>query len=140
MENFHYNELIDKIVKEHFKVDPESITKVNMKSNLILSVEGEQTPREIPIKELDSIVLNGCRLCEDLTSELADISMGAIGSQRGWNTVIIRTPKGKEAFEVVKELLEIKPLDLKLRDSLDFCAKRKRNQANKYREEVKPTL
>jgi coenzyme F420 hydrogenase subunit beta len=34
----------------------------------------------------------------DMTSELADISVGAFEPQEGWNTVIIRTPKGQQIF------------------------------------------
>jgi coenzyme F420 hydrogenase subunit beta len=38
-------------------------------------------------------------VCRDLTSLYADVSVGAIGSQPGWSTVIVRTSEGDKLFE-----------------------------------------
>ena len=56
-------------------------------------------------------------MCFDLTSESADISVGSIGSPGGWNTVLIRTQKGKELYEELlkndliesKDIKDVKP-------------------------------
>lgn len=37
-----------------------------------------------------------CQFCTDLTAELSDISVGSIGSSKGWRTVIVRTEIGDE--------------------------------------------
>ena len=54
----------------------------------------------IPTKELGSCVRDTCRLCEDFTAQLADISAGSVGSPRRWTTLIIRTEVGKELVDV----------------------------------------
>ena len=52
----------------------------------------------IPITEVKNFVLKHCLVCEDFTSELADISIGSDGSPEGWSTVIVRTLKGVKIF------------------------------------------
>ena len=53
---------------------------------------------DLPIDTVKSFSKAGCNYCLDMTSELADISVGAFEPQEGWNTVIIRTPKGQQLF------------------------------------------
>lgn len=40
-----------------------------------------------------------CQFCTDLTAELSDISIGSIGSSKGWRTVIVRTEIGNELLQ-----------------------------------------
>ncbi|MHA2060374.1 MAG: Coenzyme F420 hydrogenase/dehydrogenase, beta subunit C-terminal domain [Candidatus Ranarchaeia archaeon] len=129
MENFHHSNIIKEVLKEKMKLDPKKVVKVNMKKDFIVTVKGSEAPTKIPIRQLDPYVLKGCSLCEDLTSELADISIGAIGSEPGWNTVIIRNEKGKAVFDEIRDVLEVKPLLPKFRKTLDICSKRKRKHA-----------
>ena len=35
----------------------------------------------------------------DFTSELSDISVGSVGSEEGWSTIIVRTDKGLELLK-----------------------------------------
>jgi coenzyme F420 hydrogenase subunit beta len=55
--------------------------------------------------------LEGANL--DYTSELADISIGGVGSPAGRSTVLIRNEKGKDIFEGVieKGYVEAVPLE-----------------------------
>ncbi|MFX1465094.1 MAG: Coenzyme F420 hydrogenase/dehydrogenase, beta subunit C-terminal domain, partial [Promethearchaeota archaeon] len=70
-----------------------------------------------------------CHYCVDLTSELADISVGSIGSASGWSTTIVRTNTGDRIFEnAVKDgYLKIneKPINIELVEKL---SKRKRSR------------
>jgi glutamate synthase (NADPH/NADH) small chain len=59
---------------------------------------------EVPIKKIKKYGRFGCFFCDDLTSEQADISVGSIGSEIGWSTVIIRTKRGAEFFQKALEL------------------------------------
>ncbi|MHA2407619.1 MAG: Coenzyme F420 hydrogenase/dehydrogenase, beta subunit C-terminal domain, partial [Candidatus Ranarchaeia archaeon] len=129
MENFHYSNIIKEVITEKMKLNPSKVVKVNMKKDFIVYVKGAETPNKIPIGKLDPYVLKGCSLCEDLTSEFADISIGAIGSEPGWNTVLIRNEIGKAVFDEIKDVLDIKPLLPKFRKTLDVCSKRKRRHA-----------
>ncbi len=56
---------------------------------------------------------DGCKVCYDFAAELADISAGSIGSEKGWTTLIMRSDAGKELVdEAVKAgAIEIKKLD-----------------------------
>jgi len=71
----------------------------------------------VPLKEVQSYARNNCHFCEDLTSDYADISVGSIGSQGGWSTVITRSKEGENIYKAVikagliesKNLKEVKP-------------------------------
>ena len=67
----------------------------------------------IPIKEISHLARDDCEMCFDLTSESADISIGSIGSPPGWNTVLIRTERGKTLYNglISNKLIESKPLE-----------------------------
>ena len=41
----------------------------------------------------------GCVYCDDFTAKLADISVGSVGSDDGYSTVIVRSKKGKKLLE-----------------------------------------
>ena len=86
-------------------------TDINKGKFLIYTQSGEEL--SIPVKEVSHLARPDCGLCYDLTSECADISIGSIGSPSGWNTVLIRTPKGKELYdELVNEgLIETKKIE-----------------------------
>lgn len=64
-----------------------------------LEVTTDQGVKLIPVDKAREFIRPGCNYCLDMTSELADISVGALESEPGWNTVIIRTPGGRELFE-----------------------------------------
>jgi coenzyme F420 hydrogenase subunit beta len=53
----------------------------------------------IPLNVLDQCTRDTCSICEDASSQLADISAGSVGSPDGWTTVIIRTDVGKEFIQ-----------------------------------------
>jgi len=54
---------------------------------------------EIPLDEIRSLINPGCHTCLDMTSEFADVSVGAAEGFPGWNTVILRSKKGKILFD-----------------------------------------
>jgi len=68
---------------------------------------------EVPINELyDDAIREACFECSDYTASFADLSVGTVGSEDEWNTLIIRTQRGKEIFDLAVEegLLETKVL------------------------------
>jgi len=59
---------------------------------------------DFPLADLRPLVQKGCSLCEDMTAEWADISVGTVEGMEGWNTVIVRTRAGVELVtEAVKQ-------------------------------------
>ncbi len=65
----------------------------------------------IPTKELESCVRATCKICEDFTAQLADVSAGSSGSPEGYTSLIIRTKAGEELVSVSKKAIETKKLD-----------------------------
>ncbi|MFH0914301.1 MAG: Coenzyme F420 hydrogenase/dehydrogenase, beta subunit C-terminal domain [Chloroflexota bacterium] len=55
-----------------------------------------------PLQEVRKFVLPACGYCLDMTSELADISVGAVEGMEGWNTVIVRSDAGIQLIEMAR--------------------------------------
>ncbi|MHA1986772.1 MAG: Coenzyme F420 hydrogenase/dehydrogenase, beta subunit C-terminal domain [Promethearchaeota archaeon] len=116
MESFSYEDII-KLTKDQFKKDIKELTKMNIdKGKFIINLKsGEEL--NVPLKEVQSYARNNCHYCEDLTSDYADISVGSIGSQGGWSTVITRSKEGEKIYKAIikagliesKSLKEVKP-------------------------------
>lgn len=53
----------------------------------------------LPIEKVREFIRPGCTYCLDMTSELADISVGALEAAPGWNTVIVRSQRGAELLD-----------------------------------------
>ncbi|MEM1657586.1 MAG: Coenzyme F420 hydrogenase/dehydrogenase, beta subunit C-terminal domain [Candidatus Jordarchaeales archaeon] len=142
MENFGH-ETLREIVEGRLGVKIEEVTKCNIDKGkfFVRTKSGEE--RSIPVKEISELARHACHYCPDLSNELADISVGSIGSPKGWSTVIVRTEKGEEIFDgAVKEgYITVNPLPSDGMDLLQKLArgKRKRNleTLNKRAEERK---
>jgi coenzyme F420 hydrogenase subunit beta len=68
--------------------------------------------REISLDEIKPFVRPACRVCPDMTSEFADLSVGTVEGLDGWNTVIVRTDRGEALVDLAqkKNTLETRPL------------------------------
>ncbi|NLB87979.1 MAG: hypothetical protein GX790_01940 [Syntrophomonadaceae bacterium] len=64
-----------------------------------LKVTTKTQVKNLPFEEVRKYIRSGCKYCFDMTSELADISVGSFEISPGWNTVIIRTKTGQELFD-----------------------------------------
>jgi coenzyme F420 hydrogenase subunit beta len=97
-ESFDYAALVTGKLKTEKKIDPAQVKKLDVKGKLeILLTDGTVT--SVPMSELEACVRPGCHICTDLTSLMADISAGAVGSAPGSTTLVIRTPAGKNMVE-----------------------------------------
>lgn len=72
----------------------------------ITTNEGVKT---IPTEKVREYIRTGCRYCLDMTSELADISVGTFEGMGGWNTLIVRNTAGLDLLRraVEKGLLDV---------------------------------
>jgi coenzyme F420 hydrogenase subunit beta len=102
MESFPYEGIIQ-LAKEQFDKDINELTKMNIGGGkfIIRLKSGEEL--DVPLKEVQKYARDSCHYCEDLTSDYADFSVGSIGSQDGWSSVITRT---KEADDIYKEIVK----------------------------------
>jgi len=64
----------------------------------------------IKVREMRDAVLNGCNFCPDFAANLADISIGSVGSRDGFSSVVIRSEIGKAAWENAKVKCEIEEI------------------------------
>jgi coenzyme F420 hydrogenase subunit beta len=87
----------------------------------------------LPIAEVAEFAREACHYCVDLTSELADISVGSIGAASGWSTTVVRTNIGAKIFEnAVKEgYLKVseKPINMELIEKLSMRKKSRNSKA-----------
>ena len=109
-------------------------TDINKGKFFIFTQDGQE--HNVPIKEITHLAREDCELCFDLTSESADISIGSIGSPSGWNTVILRTEKGKYLYDelISNDFIESKPIK-DVKPGLPLLLKiagSKRNKCDKY--------
>lgn len=102
MESFSYADII-KLTKDKFDQDINELTKMNIdKGKFIINLRsGEEMA--VDLKEVQSYARDNCHYCEDLTSDYADISVGSIGSQGGYSSVITRSKEGDEVFKGVAD-------------------------------------
>jgi coenzyme F420 hydrogenase subunit beta len=64
--------------------------------------------RTVPITDVEPFTRKGCATCDDYLGESADISVGAVGAQPGYATLITRTPGGEVFLQnaILFDLLE----------------------------------
>lgn len=62
----------------------------------VMTIQTQTGKLEIPLDELRPMIQAACSVCDDMTSQFADISVGMREGGEGWNTVISRTDPGDE--------------------------------------------
>ncbi len=87
-------------------------SRVDARNVRLLVAESCATKRWLEPGEVRQSANKACSYCWDLTGELADISVGSGRGQQDWNTVLVRTAAGQEAFEAARKAgaIEVKPL------------------------------
>ena len=110
---FH-NVKLDAVLKE-YGIEPKEIKKYETnKNNFKMRITTNSDLKEIPFNKLyDKAMRTACFSCSDYTSSFADISIGISGSDDGWDTLIIRTKRGKQVFDLALKdnILISKPLE-----------------------------
>jgi coenzyme F420 hydrogenase subunit beta len=64
-----------------------------------------------PVRDFHGAALKGCDECADFLGHGADISVGSVGSDEGYSSVLVRTEPGRTAFELARDRLEVRGLD-----------------------------
>jgi len=102
-ENFSHTEL-ERAFSERFQISMKDIARMDIKKGQFKVIDSSGKEFVAPVKEFNNIVPPACKKCTNFTAELADISVGAVGTPEGWNTVLIRSEKGEQLFNTAKEL------------------------------------
>ncbi len=64
-----------------------------------------------PVRDFHGAALKGCDECADFLGHGADISVGSVGSEEGYSSVLVRTEPGRAAFELARGRLDVRGLD-----------------------------
>ncbi len=122
--SFNYEKLMIEEIQENRDVPLSDVGRVDIiRGKLIVQNHDGETIFEEPIKDFHGAALKGCDECADFMGHAADISVGSVGSDDGYSSVLVRTDEGLSAFEHVRGKLETRSLDkpqaLDKLDSLD---------------------
>jgi coenzyme F420 hydrogenase subunit beta len=98
MENFDYDALMKGLVKGKFGLDPKNVARFEIKKGMFRVIDKAGGVHEVKIEETDPYTFPGCGPCFDFASELADVSVGSVGSADGWSTVLTRTDVGEKLY------------------------------------------
>jgi coenzyme F420 hydrogenase subunit beta len=97
MESFWYKNLMEFVVSKG--VEPKSVRKFDISKGKFIAYVEDKEVMNVPLDEIKACARGPCHICSDFTSEHSDVSVGAVGSPKGWSTVIIRTEVGEEIFK-----------------------------------------
>jgi coenzyme F420 hydrogenase subunit beta len=110
---FPYERFFKKVIEDQLGINLAEVAKFDIdKGNFIIYRKGKPK-RELAVDSLGQFAYLPCKVCLDFAAELADISVGGVGSPAGHSTVLIRTQVGKEAFVQARKghKLEVTPLE-----------------------------
>ena len=109
-ECFLYEGLMGEHIRGKLGIAPNDIRKINIKGKMMVTTDSGVTA--IPLAEIKQYARKSCGVCDDFSSELADISVGGLGLD-GWTFTIIRSEKGEELFKRAEEdgFIKTKPLE-----------------------------
>ena len=69
------------------------------KGKYIVRVDGKE--HSVSVKELNSAVEKLCLSCPDFAANYSDISVGSVGSDDGYSTVIVRSDVGEKLLQML---------------------------------------
>lgn len=131
---YSHEKIVDEFIQKTHGVDPSRVTRTVVKHARFRVYVGSECVIDVPVKEANEYMSAPCNYCIDYTAELADISVGGIGSRDRWNTVIVRTEMGEKLLHnaVSANAIEANPISNsspELAPLLKLAAKKKRNNA-----------
>lgn len=111
MENFSYKYFENLLDEYDLKMD--DVEKFQIEKGFVFLLLKTRQTVKIPLSVAKRIIRKNCNICVELTSETSDISIGSIGSEDGWSTLIIRTKKGEEIVNgaIKQEFIKAKDLN-----------------------------
>lgn len=100
--------------------DVKKVKKLEVRKGLfwIHTADGGERVFVMKLSELEGRAMPGCAVCTDFTAELADVSVGSVGTPEGFSTVLVRSKLGERlvtaateaGYIEAKELEELKPV------------------------------
>lgn len=102
-ENFSFDVVSHRKFEELVGGRMSDIKKINIKDAMLVTFN-DGTKKEIPLEDIAEVARHACLVCTMPYSNIySDISLGGVGSEDGYTTVILRTKKGQRLFEEAVE-------------------------------------
>ncbi|RQH02001.1 Coenzyme F420 hydrogenase/dehydrogenase, beta subunit C-terminal domain [Natrarchaeobius oligotrophus] len=103
--SFEYDRLRSRI--ESLGVDPERIESLDVGGGVLTAVDDAgELLLETDVESFDAAGLRGCDECADFVGGGADVSVGSVGTDEGYTTVVVRTNNGRSAWNRAEDALE----------------------------------
>jgi coenzyme F420-reducing hydrogenase beta subunit len=98
-EAFDYDKLKEETTRL-LGVDLDKAEKTQIhKGKFIVQIDGKEYSAKV--KKFNNAIQGGCAYCNDFVGRLSDVSVGSVGSDEGYSTVIVRSDKGRKLLENV---------------------------------------
>ncbi len=110
--NFNYEKLMGEQLVEQRGVDLDDVGKMDVLDGkmMVYDRDGELIVDE-DVEEFHGAALKGCDECADFTGYCADLTVGSVGSSDEYSSVIVRTERGLDAWNLTKEDLDYHDLE-----------------------------
>ncbi len=110
--NFDYEALTLQELRDKRGVDLDRVSKMDViRGRMIVEYRDGELAVDEPVKDFHGAALKGCDECADFLGRSADISVGSVGSMDGWTSVLVRTERGRLAFQAARSKLDVRGLD-----------------------------
>jgi coenzyme F420 hydrogenase subunit beta len=111
METFDYDSFMA-YLKEN-EVEAAEVTKFEIKNGRFYAHKGDELLHRAKLNKVKKLIRPCCAQCNDFANEFADISVGNVGSDPGFSTVLVRTERGKQALTKAVDagLIEVNPIE-----------------------------
>jgi coenzyme F420 hydrogenase subunit beta len=112
---------------KEYDLKMDDIEKFRIEKGFVFLLLKTNETLKIPLSVAKRIIRKNCNICVELTSETSDISIGSIGSEDGWSTLIVRSEKGEEIIKgaIEQEFIETKAFNHSQFDLLNRIAESK---------------
>ena len=97
METFNYESYMQYLREND--VEPGIVTKFEIKNGRFYAWNGEERLHRAKLAKVKPLIRSSCEYCNDFASEYSDISVGNVGSEAGYSTVIVRNEKGQKILD-----------------------------------------
>jgi len=133
--NFKREMYIELSKKFNFNID--NIVKMGIKKNMFKIFLNDGKIIEVPLKDLEKYVLKCCKQCPELIPNYVDIAVGSMFAPDKHNVVFTISRRGREIVERCHSsgVIELKDMDGSVRDKIFKIARKKADNARKFRDE-----
>ena len=110
--NFNYERLIGEQLEARRDISPDEIGKLDVIDGKMKVYDRDlELILDEDIEAFHGAALKGCDECADFTGYTADITVGSVGSSDEYSSVIVRSEKGLDAWELTAPDLDYHDLE-----------------------------